>query len=341
MAIRPRGDSFQVDVKVKGQRVRETCASREAAERREAEIRLALIQGQPITPKRAQGRSGTTLGDLVDLTYKRYWKDASAARTLLYNGQQCAEIIGPDTLVGNVTVETVDTLIEQLGQRGNSNATINRKLAALSKMLRYALDRRLIPYVPKIEKLPENEGRLRYLSASEERSLLAYLRHMGWLLEADYFTCLIDTGARTQELARVSARDIEGQYIRLWKTKGWKTRGGRPRSIPMTDRVQAIVDRRTEGITGSQKVFPGMTQSHINRIWSKAKDFMGLEGDTQFVPHCCRHTTASRLVQAGVPLLTVKEYLGHRSVSTTLRYAHLAPKNLEEATSALQGRRVA
>jgi integrase len=44
-----------------------------------------------------------------------------------------------------------------------------------------------------------------------------------------------------------------------------------------------------------------------------------------FTWHCLRHTFASRLVMAGVDIRTVQELMGHRSIVTTMRYAHLAP----------------
>ena len=52
--------------------------------------------------------------------------------------------------------------------------------------------------------------------------------------------------------------------------------------------------------------------------------------------HTLRHTTASRLVQKGVQLVVVKEIMGHKSIQTTMRYAHLQPANLVDAISALE-----
>lgn len=44
--------------------------------------------------------------------------------------------------------------------------------------------------------------------------------------------------------------------------------------------------------------------------------------------HTCRHTCASRLVQGGVDIRRVKDWMGHTTIQTTMIYAHLAPKNL-------------
>lgn len=53
--------------------------------------------------------------------------------------------------------------------------------------------------------------------------------------------------------------------------------------------------------------------------------------------HCLRHTFASRLVMAGVDIRTVQELMGHKTISMTVRYSHLAPKHTLAAVEKLVG----
>jgi len=62
---------------------------------------------------------------------------------------------------------------------------------------------------------------------------------------------------------------------------------------------------------------------------------MGMKDDTEIIIHALRHTCASRLVNAGIDLYTVKEYLGHSTIQVTERYAHLAPHKLAHAATIL------
>ena len=53
--------------------------------------------------------------------------------------------------------------------------------------------------------------------------------------------------------------------------------------------------------------------------------------------HSLRHTYASWLVMAGVDLYRVKELMGHASIQTTMRYAHLAPDALKNEVERVFG----
>ena len=84
--------------------------------------------------------------------------------------------------------------------------------------------------------------------------------------------------------------------------------------------------------SGENKVIPFKTYWYRDR-WDRLRHILKLD-DAPW--HTLRHTTASRLVQRGVQLVVVKEIMGHRSIHTTMRYAHLQPANLVDAISVLE-----
>jgi site-specific recombinase XerD len=70
--------------------------------------------------------------------------------------------------------------------------------------------------------------------------------------------------------------------------------------------------------------------SRDRRLWFE-KAVKNADLREAFRYHDLRHTFCSRLVAAGVPLLEVQQLAGHKSYSTTLRYAHLSPDQLKRA----------
>ena len=78
------------------------------------------------------------------------------------------------------------------------------------------------------------------------------------------------------------------------------------------------------------------TQDQVNHHWDHIRSIMGLIEDKDFTPHVCRHTCASRLVQGRMDLRRVKDWMGHKSIQTTMRYAHLNAHALAEGLSILE-----
>jgi site-specific recombinase XerD len=58
-------------------------------------------------------------------------------------------------------------------------------------------------------------------------------------------------------------------------------------------------------------------------------------GITDFRFHDLRHTFASNLVMEGLDIMTVKELMGHKDLTMSLRYAHLAPNHKTKAVTIL------
>ncbi len=68
--------------------------------------------------------------------------------------------------------------------------------------------------------------------------------------------------------------------------------------------------------------------------WKTALRNAGVDPTTRI--HDLRHTFASRLVSKGVPIFDVSKLLGHKSITMTMRYAHLAPEAFESAIAKLE-----
>lgn len=262
-------------------------------------------------------------------TLERHWKGTKNEMTAWNNARDVFERMGRDVPVNTVDEHLIDRLVADLEADGKKPATINRKLSALSKILRHSLRLGYVSRMPLIERRKEPHGRMRWLSDEEELVVVRLFRQTS--LEMSRFVeALVDTGMRFSELFELEWRDVdfERSVVHLWETKN-----GRPRTIPLTRRAVASLKGQVGG--GFLRVW-GFTKYQFRHAWDGVRKEMGMTDDKQFVPHALRHTCASRLVQRGIDLRIVQEFLGHSNINTTLRYAHLAPKNLEQARDALE-----
>jgi site-specific recombinase XerD len=110
----------------------------------------------------------------------------------------------------------------------------------------------------------------------------------------------------------------------------------------MHDKVRRMLsERKSEQAKGH--VFTTSDGKQIKKIsnsYQRAVERLGFNANVtdrrqKVVFHTLRHTYASRLVMAGVDLYTVQRLMGHKDITMTRRYAHLAPEHLDKAVSVL------
>lgn len=337
----PRGISIRrgkyfVDILVKGERFYGTFATLEVAE----EQIKAWKNGLNIdsTKKTQKETSSWTLSKAYEVTKLRRWAGSKAEKTTLINAKDVLHFFGISCLLEQITVERIDSFIDALQKKGNSNATINRKLSALSAMFSMALERGGCQKKPKFSKLKEPEGRIRFLTYDEEALLLQTMQLWGKNDHYEATVCLVDTGMRLGELWKLHSDNImlgQGPHgiIILY---GDDTKNGTTRSIPMTKRVRAILSRRISDPDITGRLWPTASNIWYQKLWNRVAHHLKMDDDPFWVPHILRHTCCSRLVQGGMPLAQVQKWMGHKTITTTMRYAHLAPTGLYGGISLLE-----
>ncbi|MHC4197784.1 MAG: tyrosine-type recombinase/integrase, partial [Planctomycetota bacterium] len=214
----------------------------------------------------------------------------------------------------------------------NSPATVNRLLATLKHMFTKALEWEMVGEealkgVRKVKLLKEPPGRLRFLSKEECRALVeACSPHLKPIV-----TTALNTGMRRGEILGLKWErvDLKHGFILLDVTKN-----GERREIPINFTLREVFESIPHG-PESEFVFVdryGRPYKSVNNSFPTACRRAGIS-DFRF--HDLRHTAASHLIMAGVDLATVKELLGHKTLTMTLRYAHLAPGHKVKAMDVL------
>jgi integrase len=208
-------------------------------------------------------------------------------------------------------------------------ATVNRELQILHHMFYKAQEwgKALDNPVKHQRPLRTNNRRLRYLSLEEINRLLGVADES---LKPLLITAL-HTGFRRGELFHLTWHDVDFKQgiIRVVHTKN-----GERREILMSATLRETLQRLPRRLDADH-VFPGKTGRGLVDIRKRFRRALAEAEIEGFVFHDLRHTFASRLVMSGVDLMTVKEFLGHKDIKMTLRYAHLAPDYKRSAISRL------
>lgn len=334
MAVTARGKGFQAKFMLAGTRYVGQFVTKAEAEAWEAMSRLCHAQGKPI-PAAVQGTTQTshirTVGDLFNHVERMHWRTKKSGKGLSDRAGLFVNWVGPGfEPQAALTPAKVDEYVIHLEtERRLASATINRHLAGISVLLKYATRAKLIQETFELPWQREGKGRVRYFEDAEVSALLALLKTWGLMDYHDLFVFLVDTGARLGEAEGLQWSDIRGRSITFEDTKN-----GLTRTVTGTPRVMEALERQRKHDFNNKCPFDWLDRTHLRTLWFRLRGEFEWMGDDTVV-HTFRHTCASRLVQRGVDLYRVQRWMGHKSIATTMRYAHLAPKHLEELADVL------
>jgi integrase len=238
-----------------------------------------------------------------------------------------------------VRLETLEKAVDTWRLLGNANSTINRKLSIVSGLLKYAKDREWLESVPKIPWQKENTGgRIRCQSDAEEATMITRLKAGKAPGYADLVAVLADTGFRVGEALGIQWIDLNYKVGPRGVVSVYETKNGAARTLPLTERTLGIFRTLQDVEDPGTGPFWKLRSRQFNYWWNIEKAAMGLEHDSEFVPHCLRHGCATRLCQAGVDIVRLKKWMGHKQISTTMIYSHLITSDLEAAAEVLSTR---
>lgn len=215
---------------------------------------------------------------------------------------------------------SIDGMMQYLRKVHNAKSTINTKFYILKTFLEFAGVKEQFPKPPKTpKKLP------RYLTESEARKMLKVAQQLGKVKEFMILAFMLYTGVRVSELINVRTDDIsfEKGTVRI------KGKGDKERIVPIPKKYLKALKRyvgKREGYMFLTKYGKPYTRKGIYAIVKKYARLAGIKKDVS--PHILRHTFATLALSNGTDSFTIQKILGHSSLATTLKYAHVLVNNM-------------
>lgn len=265
----------------------------------------------------------------------------------------------------DVTTWTLEKWKHDEAKKGNTAATAARKLTALQGLYRVAIVAGHVSENPvkAVTYDGSSEEIVRYLSPDERERLYAALvaREDGLrdardrandhrkarrkpLLPSLRGVAFVDhlrpavllslnTGLRRGELLALEWTDIDLVHAVLTVRRA-TAKGDKTRRVPLN--MEAFTALKAwKPLAHKTYVFAGATGEPITEIKSAWLEVLRAAKIDNYRWHDHRHDFASRLVQRGVDLNTVRELLGHADLKMVLRYAHLSPEHTAAAVALL------
>lgn len=234
--------------------------------------------------------------------------------------------------LNQLSLPDLENYIAWLFKEGIAKSSIARKLAALRSFFKYLQAHKFISNnLPASIRNPKQDHyQPKTLNIDELFSLLDQKNSEDDLLSRDLALAelLYGSGLRISEALDLNINDLSGQkdYIKVLG------KGNKERLAPLSDTAKEAINewlslRGNFAEANEVALFVGRRGKRLNRreacrIINKLCENAGLHNTVS--PHSLRHSYASHMLSAGADMRTVQELLGHKRLTTTQRYTHLA-----------------
>ena len=300
--------------------------NKEVARKKAQEISDLLERGQVGQLEQRRQGERLTFNELVDQFESSYtnWSETTraGARTILKN----VRLEWGYLPLTSVTSGRIEQYLARMGTT-RSPSTINRYLATLKTLFKCATRWGYLADEPTaLIKMQREQQHIPEAFTREQleailNALPSFAQRIG--------TVAADTGMRRSEIQRLVWNDIDLDQATII-VRDSKNR--KPRIIPMTRRVRALIGRMWDESTqdSSETLLPF---DSIKKSMITAGKNLGI-GHIHF--HQFRHTYITLLLEAGVPINQVQYLAGHKTIAMTMRYDHPSLQRHRAATEALE-----
>jgi len=313
----------------------------EAAQRRRHEL-LEQDRAGDYKPKQERKADQTAFRELMEehyLPWSRQNKKRYAGDEHLYRNWLKPRFA--DKELRQIAPLDLEPLKKEMRDAGKAEATVRHALCLIRQAFNKAVVWRLWsgenPCKGVAFPIPNN-ARQRFLSQEEAARLLETLRQRSPQV-ARIATMSLYGGLRLSEVLGLtwSNVDLKNGIIMAQDTKNYESR-----PIFITDPIRTVLAELSLG-TPDELLFKSKTGNPVQWLSksfaatvSELKLNEGISDRRERVCfHSLRHTHASWAVMAGVPLYVVGKALGHRTLTMTARYSHLAPDSCKSAFEAV------
>ena len=302
-------------------------------ERWVVELKESVKSGKPLPTVRTEAKPAATFRELADRYIEFTRGRLRSAKNIEFMAKKML-LRFKDKPLNEFILSDIEKMQGDILNKGLSVRSANHYPIVLKTMFRKALDWEMVneDVVKKLSRCKNLKGenkRLRYLSEGEAERLIeacwpSYLKPI--------VITALNTGMRRNEILKLTWNrvDLKNKIILLDRTKNYERR-----EIPINGMLHETLSGMVRNLKTDYLFYDPRTLKPLERLDKSWHTALKKAKIVDFHFHDLRHTFASWLVMKGADLAAVQKLLGHKSITMTMRYAHLSAAHTKSAVGLL------